>query len=73
MCIRDRPLSGGAGYKASDIFTMPLCFECHQSMHSGDTEFLNAQFYFILLTLDKAIQSGVISAEYKPYENYNVL
>ena len=26
---RFSPLSGGAGIKASDIFVMPLCFECH--------------------------------------------
>ena len=70
---RGMPLSGGAGYKASDIFTMPLCFECHQSMHSGDASFLNEQFYFILLTIDKATQAGVLSSEYKPNEYYNVL
>lgn len=70
---RGMPVSGGAGYKSSDIFSMPLCFECHQRMHSGDASFLNEQFYFILLTLDKALQAGVISAEYKPYESYNIL
>lgn len=70
---RGSPMSGGAGYKASDIFTMPLCFECHQSMHSGDANFLNEQFYFILLTLDKAVRAGSITGEYKPYEDFNVL
>ena len=67
------PLSGGAGYKASDIFTMPLCFECHRGMHSGDVGLLDEQFYFILLTLDKAVRAGALKGEYKPYEQYNIL
>jgi hypothetical protein len=70
---RGMPVSGGAGYKASDIFTMPLCFECHADIHSGNTDLLDNQFWFIIQTLDKAIQAGVLSAEYKPYEHYNVL
>jgi len=69
---RFSPLSGGAGVKASDIFAMPLCYDCHAKAHSGDTEVLDWQHLFILQTLDKAVQHGVISIEYKPYE-YNVL
>jgi hypothetical protein len=67
---RGAPLSGGAGRKANDLFTMPLCYECHASMHNGDTDLLNNQFFFILLTVDKALKAGVISAEYVPYETY---
>jgi hypothetical protein len=39
-------------------------------MHNGDTDLLNNQFFFILLTVDKALKAGVISAEYVPYETY---
>ena len=62
------PLSGGASYKASDLYTMPLCFECHDEIHRGNVDLLNNQMFFILLTLDKALDAGVISAEYHPYE-----
>tara|TARA_Y100000310_G_scaffold151427_1_gene151020 strand:- start:415 stop:741 length:327 start_codon:yes stop_codon:yes gene_type:complete len=62
------PLSGGAGVKASDIFAMPLCFECHTRVHNGDVDVLDWQHLFIMQTLDKATQQGVISIEYKPYE-----
>jgi len=65
------PLSGGAGIKASDIFAMPLCFECHDRLHKGDRGVIDWQGLFILQTLDKAVQHGVISIEYKPYE-YNI-
>ena len=65
------PLSGGAGVKASDIFTMPLCFECHDRLHKGDRDVIDWQGLFILQTLDKATRAGVISIEYKPYE-YNI-
>ena len=64
------PLSGGAGIKASDIFAMPLCFECHDRLHKGDRNVIDWQGLFILQTLDKAVQHGVISIEYKPYEYY---
>jgi len=69
---RFSPLSGGAGVKASDIFSMPLCYECHTKAHSGDTEVLDWQHLFIMQTLDTAVQQGIISATYKPYE-YQVL
>ena len=65
---RFAPLSGGAGVKASDIFTMPLCFECHAKAHSGDTDVLDWQHLFIMQTLDTAVQQGIISATYTPYE-----
>ena len=69
---RFSPLSGGAGIKASDIFVMPLCFECHDRLHKGDRDVIDWQGLFILQTLDKAVNAGVISIEYKPYE-YNIL
>jgi len=47
---------------------MPLCFECHDEIHRGNVDLLNNQMFFILLTLDKALDAGVISAEYHPYE-----
>ena len=66
------PLSGGTSIKSSDIFTMPLCFECHDRLHKGDRDVIDWQGLFILQTLDKATQSGIINITYKPYE-YNIL
>ena len=66
------PYSGVAGLKASDIYAMPLCYECHEKVHHGDRDVIDFQAMFLLDTLDKATQHGVISIEYKPYE-YNIL
>ena len=49
---------GGMGLKANDFLTMPLCFECHQSAHSGDANILDFQADFIFKTLTKAFASG---------------
>ena len=57
---RIAPLSGGTGYKASDWLTMPLCHECHDAMHRGDYELMDWQGIFILKTLDKAFNEGII-------------
>ena len=59
---------GGTGLKASDIFVMPLCFECHSRAHNGDRDVLVWQAEFIFKTLDKATKHGVISISYIPYE-----
>jgi len=69
---RGSGVSGGMGYKASDLFTMPLCFECHASIHNGDVDLLNSQFWFIIQTLDKALKADVISAVFKPYVYYEL-
>lgn len=53
-------LSGGMGLKASDWLTMPLCFTCHNKMHSGDAAFMSWQREYILRTLDIAFNSGII-------------
>ena len=56
---RHAPLSGGVGYKADDWLTMPLCFKCHIEMH--DSGYLKDwQAEFILKTLDKAFDDGII-------------
>ena len=55
------PLSGGGGMKASDYFTMPLCFTCHDKLHKGDKDLRETQPYRIMQTLDKAFRDGVIS------------
>jgi hypothetical protein len=57
---RAAPLSGGMGYKASDWLTMPLCFQCHTQMHSGDAAFMDWQENFILRTLNEAFNQGII-------------
>lgn len=51
---------GGMGLKAHDYLTMPLCFECHASAHSGDANVLDWQADFIFKTLDKAFRHGIL-------------
>lgn len=57
---RHAPLSGGAGYKASDWLTMPLCYKCHEKAHHGFSDVLDWQAVFILQTLDAAFRRGII-------------
>ena len=47
--------------KANDYLTMPLCFECHASAHSGDADILDWQPDFIFKTLDKAFSCGKLT------------
>ena len=42
-------------------------------MHNGNVDLLNNQMFFILLTLDKALDAGVISVEYRAYETALIL
>ena len=51
---------GGMGMKAHDWLSMPLCFECHASAHSGDASVLDFQADFIFKTLTKAFHHGII-------------
>jgi hypothetical protein len=51
---------GGMGMKANDFFTMPLCFECHASAHSGDGSVLDFQADFIFKTLTTAFSRGIL-------------
>jgi len=57
---RYSPYSGGAAYKASDIFVMPLCFTCHDRLHNGDRDVVDWQAEFIFKTLDAATRAGVL-------------
>ena len=57
---RYAPWSGGASYKASDIFTMPLCYSCHDKLHNGEREVTDWQAEFIFKTLDAATRAGVL-------------
>ena len=59
---RMSPYCGGMGYKASDIFTMPLCPEHHREMHDT-THLIDHQMYFILQTLDRAVSQGVLGVD----------
>ena len=68
---RYSPYSGGGmGRKASDIFTMPLCFSCHDRLHNGDNEVTDFQAEFIFKTLDRATQHDIIRIEYRPFEAF---
>ena len=58
---RYAPYSGGAGIKASDWLTMPLCYDCHTKVHNGDKGVLDFQVYpLILSTLDKSVREGIL-------------
>jgi hypothetical protein len=67
--VRFSPLSGGAGYKASDWLTMPLCHTCHTAAHNGDSEILDSQHIFILKTLDIAFRDRIIQTTYAHYKD----
>tara|TARA_R110002020_G_scaffold190318_3_gene389829 strand:+ start:1299 stop:1601 length:303 start_codon:yes stop_codon:yes gene_type:complete len=54
------PYSGGMGRKASDLFTMPLCYEHHMDLHTGDGELRKRQAYMIFGTLEKATDRGIL-------------
>ena len=60
LASRNAPFCGGMGYKASDIFVMPLCHRCHSAAHEGDADILDWQFTFIFDTLDRATRAGVL-------------
>lgn len=63
---RYAPFSGGGmGLKADDWLTMPLCFECHASAHSGDANILDFQAEFIFKTLTRAFKYGILVYEPK--------
>ena len=58
---RHAPHGGaGIGMKAQDFFAMTLCFECHQSAHSGDHNVLDFQAQFIFNTLQRAFAYGIL-------------
>lgn len=59
---RMAPFSGGMGYKASDMFTMPLCPEHHREMHDT-SNLIDYQIYFIFSTLDEAMRKGVLEVD----------
>ena len=63
LASRNAPFCGGMGYKASDIFAMPLCHTCHSAAHNGDADILDWQFTFIFDTLDKATRAGVLEVD----------
>ena len=60
LTSRHSPFCGGMGYKASDIFVMPLCHFCHAAAHNGEADILDWQFTFIFDTLDKATRHEII-------------
>jgi len=73
LASRNAPFCGGMGYKASDIFVMPLCHRCHSDAHNGDADILDWQFTFIFDTLDKATRAGILvvdgmKAKFEPPE-----
>ena len=54
----------GAGLKASDIYTMPLCRRCHNRIHDPKTDedqsAANDQFYYICRTVERAVKEGIL-------------
>jgi hypothetical protein len=63
LTSRNAPFCGGMGYKASDIFAMPLCHFCHTAAHNGEADILDWQFTFIFDTLDKATRDGILEVD----------
>jgi len=51
-------LSGGSR-KAHDLFSVPLCYSCHEAFHKGRID-PNDQNGWLLGTLDKGVRSGMI-------------
>lgn len=49
----------GAGMKASDILTMPLCHEHHNLMHDGAFN-QQLQYEYICRTVERAVKAGVL-------------
>ena len=64
----DMDLGGGMGTKETDLFTIPLCHEHHAELHR-DVEtweyIYGTQAYFILRTLQKAEDAGVLPMVFK--------
>ena len=53
------PHCGGGGQKAADYLSMPLCYVCHNKLHTeGDTVLLAHQVTMILNTLRLAFHYG---------------
>jgi hypothetical protein len=58
--LRVGQLGAGMGKKASDFFTIPVCFQCHAGCH--DTTFdKTTQMRWCLETIYKALREGVLS------------
>ena len=49
----------GAGMKASDYLSMPLCSACHHKLHICKLP-LDMQFVWIAETIDRAFRAGII-------------
>ncbi|RAX33066.1 UNVERIFIED_CONTAM: hypothetical protein DQE83_22190 [Escherichia coli] len=55
---------GGAGIKASDLFVIPLCRECHQELHNDRKaweEKNGSQLLWVVRTLDRAAGIGALA------------
>ncbi|EJO8420775.1 DUF968 domain-containing protein [Escherichia coli] len=54
---------GGAGIKASDLFVIPLCRQCHQELHNDSKaweEKNGSQLLWVIRTLDRAAGIGAL-------------
>ncbi|MBV6817766.1 DUF968 domain-containing protein [Rahnella sp. PD12R] len=55
---------GGMATKAHDLFVIPLCRRCHDSLHANTQaweEEHGDQMYLVMKTLDRALATGVIA------------
>ncbi len=60
----DIGLGGGMGTKLDDLFSMPVCRQCHGSIHSDKAAWEmkhGPQTLHIMLTIRQAIEDGVLS------------
>ena len=54
---------GGMGTKASDIFALPICRECHDEIHrdvKAWEELFGSQWEHICMALHQAVSDGVL-------------
>jgi len=50
----------GAGMKAPDLLSMPLCKMCHDSHHTAPPDWKGRQRDWLIYTLINALEEGII-------------
>ncbi len=60
--LRVSQLGAGMGKKASDYFTLPVCYQCHTGCHDG-TFGKETQMRWCLQTIFKALNEGILKRD----------
>ena len=48
------------GGKNSDLTAIPLCHRCHHILHHSPKDFVEAQYRWLVQTLNRAAREGVL-------------